>query len=395
MSDLAPLVPLDAAFPPKTAFMARTDLTQTRLLGYRPVNQDAVTTLMMGLLNHRPTVRHRSGVTEPILRTFARAGLVVAEEIMPYDTADQAEAAAERLIGRGYRLVGAYPYPDGRYPDAAMVVPNTLWHQLNSKENLHQIVPYDHLLARQTIAVADVGQHHFGGPVWLKAAGNQATGWGFAVRYCKDRAMLDAAVADFALMPGVTHLIAEADGEVAHSWCANVIVAEAGTIYAGFAEQEFASPGRQSGSVIDPEHPFPMEGQRLAVMVGEAARTLGFRGLAGFDIGQTPEGRFVVFDPNFRFNSSTPQAIFHASAAARIGWPASRSFHVLTGRPCGDAIERILPAIDAGWFVPTRLLDGALLPAAEGKTFVTGFVLGNDLDHARTLSQDLQSALSE
>ncbi len=394
MTCLMPSVAVDRLFPPLTAFMARTDLTQTRLLGYRKINLDAVTTVAAGLLNGRPTVRHRSGVTGLIMQTYARAGLRVAEDIRPYDTRDQAESAADALIARGYRLLGAYPHPAGRYAHSALLVPPALWHRLNAKDHLPDIVPPENLMSRQTIPLASLADRNFEFPVWLKAAGSQPTGWGFAVRYCPDRKTLMNAIADFRAMPGVTHVIAEADAQTEHCWCASIVVDDMGTTYAGFAEQEFASPGHQSGSVINPENPFPSGGQRLAVAVGEAARKQGFRGIAGLDIGMTPEGRFVVFDPNFRLNASTAQALFHGAATARVGLPVSRSFHALTDLPCATAIDRVLPALDAGWFIPTRLLDGALLPAALGKSYVTGFVLGHDPADAQVRSAQLQSALA-
>jgi hypothetical protein len=62
---------------------------------------------------------------------------------------------------------------------------------------------------------------------------------------------------------------------------------EAGVRYLGAAEQLFSSPARQSGSMIDDDDPFPKEGVKVAITVGENARTMGFRGPAGMDIGVT------------------------------------------------------------------------------------------------------------
>jgi hypothetical protein len=390
---LSPSVKPEQFLPPGTAFMARADLTETRLLGFKPINQDAVTTLFSGLLNGIPTVRHRAGVTDAILRTYARAGLQVEEELHAYDTQAEAESLADALIDRGFRLCSAYPMTKGRFSDAAQLVRPDLWQRLNAKENLHQIVPADNLLARRVISLDEVSDAQLNSPIWLKAAGGQATGWGFAVRHCPDRESLTAALNDFRAMPGVTHIIAEASADIDHCWCVSLAINDDSTVFAGFAEQEFSSPGRQSGSVVDPEHPFPILGQRLAIEIGNAARALGFRGMAGLDIGQRADGRLVVFDPNFRFNSSTAQALFHVSATRRAGLGASRSFHRLTSVDCESLIARSLHAIDAGWFVPTRILDGALLPAAGGKSMLTGFVLGADLADTQRRADSLAAVL--
>ena len=376
-------IPSDQFFPPRTAFMARADLTETRLLGYQPLNQDAVTATLCGLMNGRPTVRHRSGVTAAILQTYERAGVHVDEDLHAYDTAAEADALAHRLIAMGYRLTAPYPTAEGRFPKGAMLVPNDLWRTLNDKTNLARIVPEGHVMARQIVALCDVPDLAAHGPVWIKAAGGLATGWGFAVRFCPDADARARAAADFAAMGGITHVIVEADADADHCWCASIVVRDDDTLFAGFAEQEFASPGRQAGSVIDPDHPIPAAAQSLAVDVGNAARAMGFRGIAGLDIGLARDGRLIVFDPNFRFNSSSAQALLHGSASRRAALPASRSCQVESALPMATLIDRATQAIDAGWFVPTRLLDASLLPAAAGQSRVTGFVLGADLADTR------------
>src|SRR5690606_29582511 len=103
------------------------------------------------------------------------------------------------------------------------------------------------------------------------------------------------------------------------------------TICFGGAEQLFSVPGKQSGSIVDPQHPFPPEARELALQVGESARRMGFRGIAGLDIGRATDGRFILFDPNFRVASSSVQLLFHDAASARSGLPVSQSFQAT---PC-------------------------------------------------------------
>lgn len=357
--------------------MARPDLHGTRMLGFRPIHLDAVTTLIAGLANGLPTVRHRSGVTPAILGAYARAGLVVEEELHPYAEGDEAYAIANRLVARGFRLSAPYPLPPGRFRDADHLVPPALWRRLNAKDRLGDLVPPAHRMDRRVLTPDAVRRMPFEGPVWLKAAGRAATGWGFAVRHAPDRPARDAGAAELAAL-GAEGIVVEDDAGPGPSWCVSIAVGEGGTRYAGMAEQVFAAPGRQSGSRVDPATPLPDAARALAVAVGETARALGFRGLAGLDIGRARDGRLVVFDPNFRFNASSAQAMLHDAAAARSGLPASRSVQIARPDPMETLIARSDGAVAEGWFVPTRLLDASLLPAAEGLSLVTGFVLGHD-----------------
>jgi hypothetical protein len=162
----------------------------------------------------------------------------------------------------------------------------------------------------------------------------------------------------------------------------------------GAAEQMFDAPGKQAGSVVDPETPLPAAGIRLAVEAGNKAAEMGFRGIAGLDIGATPEGRMIAFDPNFRFNSSTQQALLHEPAARRSGLSCSLSFNRPVPLPFAEVARLTAGPIAEEWFVPTRLFDGALCPAAEGKSICTGIVLGADRRDAEARGRQLAALLN-
>jgi len=377
---LTPAISDGDILPADAAFMARTDLTQTRLLGYTPLNIDAVTTHLMGLLGRRPAVRHVSGATDEILGLLEAAGLEIVEDVRRYETATEAESHADALIAEGFRLFSPYPLPHGRYPDSAQLVPPALWARLNSKERLGDLVDAAYLPQRELVALDEARTRFFATPVWMKAAGEQATGWGYAVRHCPDAASFDLALSEMSAFCASNKVIVEEDVPVAASWCASIIVQADRTLYAGSAEQIFSSPGCQSGSMIDPARPLP--DPDLVIAIGEAARKRGFLGFAGLDIGQTPDGRSAVFDPNFRVNASTSQALLHPAASARAGLPVSLSLNLMTTLSMAEIARRLREPIDDLWFVPTRLMDAARLSAADGHSVITGFVLAHSRDEA-------------
>jgi len=375
---LEPSIPQKQLYPDHAAFMARTDHTQTRLLGYTSFNLDAVTTLLIGLLGHRSTIRHRSGVTDEILAVLERTGLTSMEDMRIYETTEQAEQHADQLIEEGKKLFWPYPLPTDRYPVSAHLVPPDIMRQLNAKQNLEQLVPAQNLVHRQIHSIEHLHENGFKKPVYLKAGGDLATGWGYAVRHCPNRKSWRQAVQWFHTLKGVDQVIIEDEIAVQTCWCVTLVIDERQTVFAGAAEQAFSLPGKQSGSIIDPQHVIPDDGVQLAIKVGEAARQRSFVGIAGLDIGLTKDNRLIVFDPNFRINSSSTQVLLHHTAAARCGLNTSYSFHATTGLTLASLAQKLHGPIDDGWFVPTRLIDEKYLPAAKGQCLCSGFILGTN-----------------
>jgi hypothetical protein len=172
-------------------------------------------------------------------------------------------------------------------------------------------------------------------------------------------------------------------------------IRELQTICFGGAEQVFSTPTKQCGSIVDSDSGLPREAEILAIQAGEAAGKLGFRGVAGLDIGVSKDGRYILFDPNFRFASSTAQLLFHRAATERGACSVSRSIQF---RPTGtfDEVAKKLHApIAEGWFVPTRLFNGEKHPFSGGAHIVTGFVMGKDRIAAECALNRIEKILME
>lgn len=381
-------------YPAGAAFMARASASELKMLGLPASVVDTITTSLMGALNGLPTIRHRAGVTPLILDILARSGIEVDEEMRLYVEPDEAERHAHELVGEGYKLFWPYPPEARRFSDEAHLVSPALWKHLNAKRNLHELAPKENLASRRMEPPEVVAELTLETPVFLKAAGEDATGNGYAVRHCATKADLEAALEHFKSLGPTEELIVEEAVDVIGTWCVSLAIDEEGVRFVGAAEQIFDAPGHQIGNVIDPDRPFAEAGIGLALKVGEAARVKGFRGAAGMDIGVTPEGRAVVFDPNFRSQASTLLSLFHGAAAARSGLAAGRSFNCRSKLGI-DEVERILrDPIDKGWFVANRLIDGALMPSLGVPALVTGFVLAGSREAAEQRFREIEAKLS-
>ena len=378
--NLTPALQADKLYPQDAVFMARTDFSELRMLGCNNMlDLDTITARLAGLLNGRTAIRHESAGAKDIMDIYRSAGIEIEEETLLYSTPEEAYSLADMMIAKGKKLFYRHPLPAGRFHDNALLVPLTLWRFLNAKVNLEAIVPPEFMPERKYLSCEELDSFEPSTPLFLKAAGDVATGAGYAVHPCRDKLTFDNARRWFAehrdSVPGV---IAEEWADVSICWCAGIAISDSETLCFGGAEQLFSSTARQSGSMIDPEFMFPDEGRLLAVRVGEAARRMGYRGIAGLDIGLRNDGRLVVFDPNFRINASTAQLLFHDSAVARTGCSVTRSFHAEPSCTFKELTKRLEAPIRDGWFVPTRLFNGEKHPLSMDRHIVVGFVLGHN-----------------
>jgi hypothetical protein len=120
---------------------------------------------------------------------------------------------------------------------------------------------------------------------------------------------------------------------------------------------------------------------------------MGYRGVAGFDIGTTLSGQIFVFDLNFRLVSSTPQILLHEAAVSRVDARISQSWNKqFTGR-LDTALERIVEFSQSGKFVPVRLYEAT--QRSGGKSLITGIVVGKSLSDIEKNSAGMQAAICD
>jgi hypothetical protein len=108
-------------------------------------------------------------------------------------------------------------------------------------------------------------------------------------------------------------------------------------------------------------------------------------------VGETPEGRVVVFDLNFRMAASTPQVLLHAAATRRVGGRVSQSWSRQLCSPLSPVLALLTPRVCAGDFVPLRLSEAT--PASGGRCVITGLLIAEDVPGVVRLERELQTAL--
>lgn len=380
-------------YPEEAAFMPRPSVSKIALLGVPASVQDTVTTTMMGALDGLPTVRHRGGATPEILEILFNSGVNVFEDMRLYETPDEAQQHAADLAADGRRLVWPYPPEDGSLLAETGLITPALWHRLNCKENLAEIVPPEGLAKRRIVRLDALGGLDLAGPVFLKAGGDAPTGGGYLVRCCETPADLEEAITFYRSLGTVDRVIVEEALDVLATWCVSLSIEDERVRFIGAAEQLFDAPARQSGSLIDPLNPLPRRGRRLALRVGEAARMLGFRGLGGMDIGVTRDGRAVMFDPNFRIQASSQMVCLYESAARRTGLEVCQSFATKGDLSIEEIWRRLRKPADQGWFIAMRLIDGAILQSLGARSQLNGVIMGQSREETQRRHAQLKKLL--
>ncbi|MGB0498452.1 MAG: hypothetical protein ACPGID_08940 [Rubricella sp.] len=391
---LAPVLPPDRLFPPGVAYAARPDPEDVVLVGLEAWNCETVTGLMLGALNGRTTIRHRSVAHPDALALIGEAGLPIAERMHLYDTPEEFERIARGIRDGGLRLAGPYPLPARIASDDGLLVPDALWRRLNDKARLAELVSARYLAPRRFATLDALRATPPTHPVFLKVFGPVATGTGHAVHPVETPSALAAALDNLAAQsPGDIVLVEDAVA-VERCYCVHFAVTDDAVQMIGMAEQRFAEPARQSGSRITGRAGVPPALAAIAREAADRAARLGFRGVAALDIGVRPGADPIVFDPNFRINFSTQQVLFHDAIADRSGNALTESFVASSAHPIERTLRRLRPFVEEGAFVPFRCVDRRALEALPSPTHVLGVVSGRDPQDAEDVATALRSALS-
>lgn len=386
---LQPSRTFDQLLPPGVVYAPRTTIEHVGWVLSEEYRMDTLTGLTLLVTGSVPLLCHQNTVTPEIMAFFETCGVSPSLHRLPYRTAEQAFAQARRCAEQGHLIASPYPLPADLCAPQSLLVPDALYRWLNDKSNLDALVDADWLppaLMLRPDAAQDLLTAFAGQPVYIKACVAGASGAGIDVRYAPD---------DLARQQALDWLASHAHGfsgvrvevalEIPICWCLNLSIQDDRVEYLGAAIQLFSSPGQQSGSLIDPHRMPPATAVEEAMRIARVAQQMGYRGLAGFDLGLTDDARPFIFDLNFRMVSSTVQLLLHQSAVERIDGCVTESWHQLTHGPLAPALAAIEPLGRSGRFVPCRLWEAS--PGSRGCSMITGFLVGASVeDLARTRS---------
>ncbi len=321
---------------------------------------DATPAQLLGFAGQMPFVAHEAASTPVITDFIVSCGLPRPARVLRYRTAAEAASLALDLIGQGRKMTYNFGVlPELEAPEG-LQTPLKQFMQMNDKASLPDLVDPQYLSPRTVYPIgelAELSSKTWAGPVFLKVAGEVSAGGGAAVRYCAGQPDLDAAVLEFRQRLGChDKVILEKEIATRQSWCVGVCIGDTKVESLGASIQLFSAPAEQTGNLLMPDD-VPADITRIALDIAGRAGRAGFRGIAGFDIGEVPGRQPVVFDLNFRPNSSTGLVLAGRAAQRRTGLPVVQSFFLRHDGPLAELLDAVQGEAVAGRIIPGSVFD--------------------------------------
>lgn len=387
--------------PARTVFAPRTTMEHMRRVFSDAYQLESITGVTLSLMGDMPLICHRAVATVPALEFMRIAGLSMPTSLLTYSTEEEALSLARQRISFGERIAYVYyPLPGVNTPKDLLVSCATYKH-LNNKSHIPEFINQEYIPERCMVTIDELEtlkDQTSDRPVFVKAAVEGVNGGGTDVKYCYDEASWREAISWFeGRQDGTSGLVIEEAIDVRTCWCLGVSILNAECRFLGGAIQLFDKPAVQIGSRMDPEYPVPSKAIRIALIIAERARKKGYRGIAGFDIGVDRHNNLFVFDLNFRLNLSTNQLLLHDAATKRIGVRISQFWQVKSDSILEYMLGRLMPFVEIGAFVPTRLFDREVFqndhPETEAKSVVTGIIFADTVAEIEELDAGMKQAL--
>ncbi len=392
---IGPIATFLELHPPGTAFVSCTSRQEVGLVYAHDWQAEAASGAIISCLGEMPAICHFNAATEVALDFFSMSGIEPPTRLETYRSNHEAEMHARRFAAAGLRLASIFPHTAGIGALNASLVSPQLYNYLNNKRNLSALCPPSVVPARRIYgrdAVPDLHASALRFPLFVKGAVDGASGGGSDVRFCSNDSELRDALSWFRSTPVFSDLIVEIAVPFTATWCLNFAILENAVRYLGAAEQLFASPGQQSGSLIDPDCQPGPEAVEIGMEICASAQGRGYRGLAGLDMCIDAEGGHYFFDLNFRMVGSTCLALLHGAMDDPRQVSLLCTFDV-PGK-LTDLLPRIAGHARAGRFIPVLLFDGSNRNSGAVPSRVRGIVQGRARAGATALAHDVRDRLA-
>lgn len=395
LQPIKPFLTFDRLFPERTVFAPLTCTEMSNRVLKEAFQLDSMTGNYLSVMGAMPLICSENTASPLILEFFRESGLETPLQVFPYKDHEHAVGLARDFCKRGFKIAYAYPPPLELHAGNDLLVPVALYNWLNDKANLGRLVdpcflPPHRILQKGCSSIpCDLFANR---GLFVKACFPGVTGAGKDVLFCPDeksRGYFEEWIPS--RRDGISGIRVEEEMNIVTSWCLNLAICENESLYLGAAIQLFSEPSKQNGSRIDPDYVPPDQAVALALNIAESARSLGYRGVAGFDMGVTPEGEIFVFDLNFRPVSSNRQVLLHNAAAGRINARISESWKTLVAGPLAPALDKISVFAKNGVFVPLRLYEGT--PLSDWRSLINGMIVADTIEGIEEISLGIRAAL--
>jgi hypothetical protein len=384
---------LDAYYANDTFLAPRIWEEASRWFPNEPHMVEFITGHSLSCAGRLPLICHRGTVAPDGLAAMRDAGLAVADTRLVYDTRAQYRDHVLSLTGKALKAVTVYWTPPEVAPPRTTWIDPAVQQYLNNKGNLAELVPEQAVPQRKlTASGAEVtaALHSMPLPTVLKVATDLPNGGGQDVMIC--RRPRHRARANRRFGNGDT-LIFEEVLNIAENHCVQyAILPETTVAYVGASSQLCLPNGVHAGNLIDPDLAPSRQVIALGREIALRGAALGFRGIAGFDIVVTDDGRPMAIDLNFRLVSSTAQVLLHPRLSRERGLIVSRLAFCTFDGSLGELLRTCRLHIHAGWLVPLAMFDPVYGHAGRGPARGRFLIFGESQEAAAAREAVLEAS---
>lgn len=355
-----------------------------------PGLRDAISGAFLPIAGGTPLLCAASVATPAALDLLEEAGLPRPTALRTFRGPAEYLSALARLAADGFTV--AFHHPPGEADAAAVTcaVPPSLLGDLLDKANLGRWFDGISLLPRRVLDALpeDPSALLAGGPAMLKVATGAPHGGGLSVRPVRDGAEAEAACAALAEGP---RWVLEAFAPFTRSVCVHTAALADGSCRCfGGAEQILEGGVVHTGNWVDAASDVPPDVEAAALEATRRAAVVGYRGLAGFDVGFEASGRWAVVDANFRLNASSTAVLLRNALAG--AFPGES---LLVATLAADSLEPLLGKARRGmardWLVPLYAHDPAA-GSGRGPALLRSLIRGASRPEALERLHALQKA---
>jgi len=370
---LSPSLALDEVFGDGVTYNPREPYGGNPFVGEDAPVSNALTGGQLVIAGGLRVMCHRAVARDQVLDLVRRAGFVVHTALEPYgDQVEYEQLLAGKAPGT---VVFQHAHPPEQADPSLYWIPKRTLETLNDKSCLNSLAPAAAIPRRDVVptrghwAAAQWAAQPL--PVVVKVPSHHSLGAGEGVRICRDRAGLRAALDDFA---AADELVVEEFLDVRTSWCVQFACLADGSVrWLGGAEQLVDDHGHYWGNWISASP--QAEAAELGREIAARGAAAGYRGVAGFDIALTGDGRLVALDCNFRINGSTVGLLCHSAIQELHGAAEIQFRTVRDSRGWASLCGTLEPLAREGRVLPYAGYDPAGEPAsgiARASVLVTG-----------------------
>lgn len=377
---IEPSITLKDIFGPQLVFNPRVSY---KGLGWIPSDaseDDFRTGALLPIAGEMPLICNDRTVTEEALELFKKAGITPAPNRLVYDSEESFYSLVDKLNNGPLKKVVNQPLPESELPGENYWIDKEVFSYLNNKANLGELVPRKNRPKRTVVEPFEAIKikEEWGFPFVMKAGTDLPNAGGHDVFFCHTEEDFSEGLE---LLKDSESIVFEELIDIKKNYCIQFAKTHDGDIlYLGAGEQITTESGEYKGNWISNAEGPPEEAIALGRTIMEKACELGYKGVAGFDVLLTEDGRAVCIDLNFRLNGSTPalllkDSIFESRDTKDMmfkTWKIDSSWDDFR-----SVCERM---IDSGSLIPLTIYHPDREAAPDTKPFTKGVLLGNSRD---------------